>query len=87
MPAWALRIAAVLVTVLSMVGSTTYALAHPKNPNAPLQPPVADKSQVEPEPDPTPLPTLPFRTVEPTPVPTPSPSPTVARPSGTATGS
>ncbi len=28
---------------MTMVGSTTYALAHPKNANAPLQPPVAER--------------------------------------------
>jgi hypothetical protein len=53
MPAWALRVAAILVTALSMIGSTTYALAHPKNPSAPLQPPVAGTAEApEAEPDP-----------------------------------
>ena len=84
MPAWVLRVIAVLVAGLSMLGSTTYALAHPKNPNAPLQPPVASKEQT---PDPTPEETVapaPFRTLAPTPPPTPSPSPT-ATPRATAT--
>jgi hypothetical protein len=81
-PAWALRVAAVAVTALSMIGSTSYALAHPKNPNAPLQPPVADK--IEPvEPEPTPAATLPFRTLAPTPPPTPTVAPT-ATPSARA---
>jgi len=84
MPAWALRLAAVVITGLTMLGSTTYALAHPKNPNAPLQPPVAEKSAPpEPEPEPTTAP-APFRTLAPTPPPTPSPSPT-ATPRATAT--
>src|SRR2546423_15715896 len=84
MPAWALRLAAVVITGLSMLGSTTYALAHPKNPNAPLQPPVAEKPAIaEPEADPTTAPP-PFRTLAPTPPPTPSPSPT-ATPRATPT--
>ena len=84
MPAWALRLAAVVITGLSMLGSTTYALAHPKNANAPLQPPVAEKPQasVEPEAEPT---VNPFRTLAPTPPPTPTPSPTASpRPSASA---
>jgi hypothetical protein len=75
-PAWALRVAAVIVTALSMIGSTSYALAHPKNPNAPLQPPVADKSEPA-EPEPTPAATLPFRTVAPTVAPTPTATPSI----------
>ena len=43
MPPWALRVLAAVITTLSLLGSTSYALAHPKNPNAPLQPPVAEK--------------------------------------------
>ena len=84
MPAWALRVVAVLVAGLSMVGSTSYALAHPKNPNAPLQPPVAEKTQPvdEAEPDPTSPP--PFRTLAPTEPPTPSPSPKPTTPAPTA---
>jgi hypothetical protein len=87
MPAWALRAVAVLITGLSMLGSTTYALAHPKNPNAPLQPPVAEKpTPAEPEPDPTEAP-APFRTLAPTVPPTPSPSPSpTAKPTATLAG-
>jgi len=84
-PAWALRALAVTVTGLSMVGSTSYALAHPKNPNAPLQPPVAEKPEpvmVEPEDEPTAPP--PFRTLAPTEPPTPSPSPKPTTPAPTA---
>jgi len=87
-PAWALRVAAVAVTALSMIGSTSYALAHPKYPNAPLQPPVADKSESFVEPEPTPAATLPFRTLAPTIPPTPTVAPTVtptARASSTLT--
>ena len=83
MPAWALRVAAVVVTALSMVGSTTYALAHPKNPNAPLQPPVADKQPApESEPNASSAP-LPFRTLAPTIPPTPTPVPMTSRPTAT----
>lgn len=76
------------MTGLAMVGSTTYALAHPKNANAPLQPPVAERAEptVEPDPDPTTAP--PFRTLAPTLPPTPSPSPTptpTPRPAGVGT--
>src|SRR5207249_1655095 len=82
MPAWALRIAAVVVTTLSMVGSMTYALAHPKNPNAPLQPPVADKQPApESEPDASSAP-LPFRTLAPTIPPTPTPVPQITLAAG-----
>ena len=89
MPAWALRVVAVVVTGLAMVGSTTYALAHPKNPNAPLQPPVAERPapSVGPESEATTAP-APFRTLAPTEPPTPSPSPTAkptARPTGVGT--
>jgi hypothetical protein len=83
-PAWALRLLAVFVTGLSMIGSTTYTLAHPKNANAPLQPPVAEKPQVtEPEPEPTPAATLPFRTLAPTVPPTPTVAPTTTAPTAT----
>ena len=88
MPAWALRVIAVVVTGLTMVGSTTYALAHPKNANAPLQPPVAEQSEsTEPEPGPTPEATLPFRTLAPTVQPTPTPvATTAATPPARASG-
>ena len=84
MPAWALRVAAIVVTGLSMIGSTSYALAHPKNPSAPLQPPVAQKSEAVVEPEPTPAATLPFRTLAPTVPPTPTVAPT-ATPTARAT--
>lgn len=84
MPAWALRVAAIVITGLSMIGSTSYALAHPKNPNAPLQPPVADGGAPAIEPEPTPAATLPFRTLAPTIPPTPTVAPT-ATPSARAT--
>ena len=59
MPPWALRLLAVVVTGLSMIGSTTYTLAHPKNPNAPLQPPVEKSPDATPAaPTPTPIPSL-----------------------------
>jgi hypothetical protein len=76
-PSWALRAIAVVVTGLTMVGSTSYALAHPKNPNAPLRPPVVASIDVlrEAEPDATDTP-MPFRTLAPTEPPTPSPVPT-----------
>jgi len=83
-PAWALRVLAAGITALSLIGSTSYALAHPKNPNAPLQPPVGEKSAPPPEPSPTPVPTLPFRTVAPTTPPPPTTPPTTSR--ATATG-
>ena len=64
MPPWALRVLAAGITTLSLLGSTSYASAHPKNPNAPLQPPVAEKPSLPPEPSPTRAATL-----RPTPVP------------------
>ena len=45
----ALRLAAAVATVATLLGSTGYVAAHPKDPNAPLQPPV-----VKPSPTPTP---------------------------------
>jgi len=47
--ALALRIAATIATVATLLGSTGYVASHPKDPNAPLQPPV-----VKPSPTPTP---------------------------------
>lgn len=84
MPAWALRAIAIVVTGLTMLGSTGYALAHPKNPNAPLQPPVAERPQASREPEPDLTTAQPFRTLAPTEPPTPSPSPT-PRPTGVST--
>jgi hypothetical protein len=43
MPSWSLKLSAVFITLFVLVGSFDYAQAHVKNPNAPLQPPVADK--------------------------------------------
>jgi hypothetical protein len=83
-PAWALRVIALLVTALSMVGSTSYALAHPKNPNAPLQPPVMGTPELVDEPEPEPTAPPPFRTLAPTEPPTPSPSPKPTTPAPTA---
>ena len=78
MPPWALRLLAAVITTGSMLGSTGYALAHPKNPNAPLQPPVAGKPSPTPEPTPEPLTiVLPTATL-PRVTPSPSPSPTAA---------
>ncbi|HEX4745404.1 MAG TPA: hypothetical protein VFU99_00860 [Gaiellaceae bacterium] len=45
----ALRLAATVATVATLLGSTGYVAAHPKDPSAPLQPPV-----VTPSPTPTP---------------------------------
>jgi hypothetical protein len=42
-PAWTLRLAAAFITLFMLVGSFDYAQGHVKNPNAPLQPPVADR--------------------------------------------
>ena len=42
MPAWSLKLSAVFITLFVLVGSFDYATTHVKNPNAPLQPPVAD---------------------------------------------
>jgi hypothetical protein len=83
-PTWALRAIALVITGLSMVGSTSYALAHPKNPNAPLRPPVVGTPEptLDPEPEPTAPP--PFRTLAPTEPPTPSPSPKPTTPAPTA---
>ena len=43
MPAWSLKLSATFITLFVLVGSVDYARGHLKNPNAPLQPPVADK--------------------------------------------
>jgi hypothetical protein len=59
MPAWALKLAAIFVTVFTLAGSFGYASAHVKNANAPLQPPVADKPAVASVPaTATPVPTI-----------------------------
>lgn len=43
MPAWALKLWATAITLVALAGSFGYAGTHLKNPNAPLQPPVADR--------------------------------------------
>jgi hypothetical protein len=43
MTAWSLKLSALVITLFALVGSFGYARDHVKNPNAPLQPPVADK--------------------------------------------
>lgn len=58
MPAWALKLTAVFVTLFTLAGSFGYASAHVKNANAPLQPPVADKPVASAAPTPTPVPTV-----------------------------
>src|SRR3954468_24543869 len=40
MPAWAVRVGAIVTTLLVLSGSWTYAVTHVRYPNAPLQPPV-----------------------------------------------
>ena len=55
MPAWSLKLSALFVTLFVLVGSFGYARDHVKNPNAPLQPPVADKPAA---PAPSPGPTI-----------------------------
>jgi len=57
MPSWSLKLSAAVVTLFALVGSFGYASTHVKNPNAPLQPPVADKPAVA-TPSPTPEPTI-----------------------------
>lgn len=68
MNAIALRAAAALVTAATFVGSTGYVVTHPKNPDAPLQPPAAEA--VVP-PSPTPAPTGHGSSERQTPRPTP----------------
>ena len=50
--ALALRLAATVATVATLLGATAYVALHPKDPSAPLQPPV-----VKPSPTPAPTPT------------------------------
>jgi hypothetical protein len=57
-PAWALKLSAVFVTLFMLLGSFDYASAHIKNANAPLQPPVADKPATPPTPTPAPVGTV-----------------------------
>jgi hypothetical protein len=57
MSAWALKLGSALTTLLVLIGSYAYASTNVKNPNAPLQPPVA-KSSMETTPEPTAIPSL-----------------------------
>ncbi len=43
MPSWSPKVSATFITRFLLLGSFDYARGHVKNPNAPLQPPVADK--------------------------------------------
>lgn len=58
MPAWALKLSAVFLTLFMLVGSYDYAQGHVKNPNAPLQPPVADKPAATAAPSALPIATI-----------------------------
>jgi hypothetical protein len=59
MPAWGLKLGSLLTTLLVLVGSYGYTRTHVKNPNAPLQPPVADNPAASgPVATPTPIPSL-----------------------------
>lgn len=68
MNAFALRTAAALVVAATFAGSTRYVVAHPKNPDAPLQPPAAEALVA---PSPTPAPTVHGSSERQTPRPTP----------------
>lgn len=54
MPAWALRLASLVTTLLVLGGSWSYASTHVKNPNAPLLPPLPSTAAVPPTPSPGP---------------------------------
>jgi|SRR5437667_7708315 len=59
MSALSLKLSAVVVTLVVLVGSFGYAREHVKNPSAPLQPPVADKpAATGPAPTASPGPTI-----------------------------
>jgi hypothetical protein len=60
MSEWALKVGSLVTTLLVLVASYGYTSTHVKNVNAPLQPPVADKSpEISPTPPtPTPIPSL-----------------------------
>jgi len=58
MPSWALKLSAVFITLVTLAGSFGYASAHLKNPNAPLQPPVADRPAASGAPTASPAPTI-----------------------------
>lgn len=67
MSSWSLKLSATFVTLFVLVGSFDYARGHLKNPNAPLQPPVADKPAATAAPStPSPMPTIgPLLTIRP----------------------
>lgn len=54
MPGWALKLSAVFITLFVLAGSFDYASGHLKNANAPLQPPVAERSAAAATPTPGP---------------------------------
>jgi hypothetical protein len=58
MPSWALKLSAVFITLFTLAGSFGYASTHVKNPNAPLQPPVADRPAASGAPTASPAPTI-----------------------------
>jgi hypothetical protein len=59
MPAWALKVASLLTTLLVFVGSFVYTTGNAKNPAAPLQPPVVERPQQDAAPaSSTPIPAL-----------------------------
>jgi hypothetical protein len=59
MPSWSLKLSAVVITLFVLAGSFDYAKGHVKNPNAPLQPPVADRpAATGSAPTPSPAPTI-----------------------------
>jgi hypothetical protein len=81
MPSWSLKLSAIFITLFVLVGSFDYARGHVKNPNAPLQPPVADRpagSAPTPRPAPTIGPLLSARPGQRPPTTTPGPRLTLA---------
>jgi hypothetical protein len=48
MAEWALKLGSAAATLLVLAGSFAYAATHVKNPNAPLQPPVAESATAQP---------------------------------------
>ena len=58
MPSWALKLSALFITVFTLAGSFGYASAHVKNPNAPLQPPVAGRPAAPAAPSASAVPTI-----------------------------
>ncbi|HEV2249530.1 MAG TPA: hypothetical protein VGT60_03375 [Candidatus Limnocylindria bacterium] len=83
MPAWSLKLSAFCISLFVLVGSFGYARDHVKNPNAPLQPPVADKPTATgaaptASPAPTIGPLIPTRPGRRPPTPTPGPRLTLA---------